>query len=170
MEKIYYNAVTELYNYVNSLLPEYDGNPCIECNICCGRIANLGVSELEFDYIEESLKENNSVIAVSEQQSFKDLETFRRFKNFIQGLTTQRTEQVCPFFDEKIAGCSIHKIRPLSCRTFGCFIGSSMMDMIPDSCLLKKNVVVYDESNFAEIMPFIHPFYSLIEKYRISRV
>ncbi len=155
MKENYYHAVTELYNYVNTFLPQYDGNPCVDCNMCCGRIDTLGVSELEFDYIEHALTESGG-----------DLSRFRRFKDFILSLAGERTEQVCPFFDREIAGCAIHTIRPLSCRTFGCFIGRSMMNMIPDVCLLKNDVVVYDEANFFEIMPFIHPFYSLIEKYR----
>lgn len=155
MRDDFYNAVTELYNYTGIFFPEYNGNPCEECNICCGKIANLGVSDLEFDYIEEAFAREGT-----------NNETLHRFKKFISNLSTSKNKDICPFFSSSIKGCSIHKIRPMSCRTFGCFIGESMLDLIPDSCLLKKDVAIYNDSNFQQLMPFIHPFYSLIEVYR----
>ena len=154
----FYNAVTELYNYTNKFMPEYESNPCEKCNICCGKIATLGVSDLEFDYIEETLKREN-----------KNNEPLLQFKSFVSNLSVGKNKEVCPFFCSNIKGCLIHTIRPMSCRTFGCFIGESMLDLIPDKCLLKKDVLIYNDSNFQELMPFIHPFYSLIEVYKKTK-
>jgi len=157
MQADYYEAVSELYNYTNQFLPRYDNNPCETCNICCGKIATLGVSELEFDYIKETFIREN-----------KPTEPADLFRQFILNLKDTNNKEICPFFSEKIKGCLIHKIRPMSCRTFACFIGEQNLSLIPDACLLKKDAIIYNDTTFQKLMPFIHPFYSLIEVYKKS--
>ncbi len=154
MENNYFNAVKELYEFTEHFMPAFEGNPCRECNMCCGRIATLGVSSLEFDYIEESLAREG-----------RELSGLIQFKAFIKGLKGDQQIQICPFFSKEIEGCEIHSIRPMSCRTFGCFIGETMTDLIPEECLLKKDTVIYTDQTFGRLMPFIRPFYSLIAKY-----
>lgn len=154
MNPLFFDRIRELYEYTDSFMPHFDGNPCETCNICCGSINNLGVSALEFDYIEESLR-----------RSSKDLASLSEFKKFVEGLHTDRYLQVCPCFSPELKGCTIHRIRPLSCRTFACFIGEGMEDLIPELCLLKKDVVKYNAATFFEKMPFVVAFYKLIAEY-----
>ncbi|MHC9543458.1 MAG: YkgJ family cysteine cluster protein [Vulcanimicrobiota bacterium] len=71
----------------------------------------------------------------------------------------------CPLYDEQLNGCSIYPARPLPCRTYGYFMNSSTISLIPDFCALKPTTVLYDDATFFQHLPFCVPFYSLIYSY-----
>ncbi|MGV8118744.1 MAG: YkgJ family cysteine cluster protein [Candidatus Xenobiia bacterium LiM19] len=71
----------------------------------------------------------------------------------------------CPLYDEQLKGCSIYPARPLPCRTYGYFMNSSTISLIPDFCALKPTTVMYDDATFFQHLPFCVPFYSLIYSY-----
>ncbi len=155
MQENIYNTITQFYENMNKYMPSYEGNPCEECNLCCKKIANLGASEMEIDYMEEYVKRNN-----------KDWNKFLKFKEFLTKSPVEKKGETCPFFDEKLKGCSAYGGRLLSCRTFACFINEKFTNLIPEFCLIKSNVKVYNDETFAETMPFVIDFYQMIEMYK----
>lgn len=155
MNAAFFEKTAELYEYAGRFLPSWGGNPCMGCNVCCSSVATLGVSRLEFDYMEEYLRRNGGDVSAVED-----------FRRYIAAKGKDREILLtCPFFSEKAGGCGIYEARTLSCRTFGCFIRDSLLHLIPDFCNLKKNTVLYNEDTFAFVMPFVPPFYSLIASY-----
>ncbi|MDQ7822722.1 MAG: YkgJ family cysteine cluster protein [Candidatus Eremiobacteraeota bacterium] len=154
----FYNRTCEVFREVESFLPSTGGNVCLACNICCSSVASLGVTELEFDYIHEFL-----------ERSGRDVEGAALFRDYI--FTVRKPPDVrpqkliCPFYDRKAEGCAIYEVRPLSCRTYGHFIREDLLGLIPERCVLKKNVVIYKEETFFRYLPFTIPFFTLAFAY-----
>lgn len=156
-----YNIISAFYESLSGFFPAYEGNPCEECNVCCKRIANLGVSEMEMDYVEEYLSR--------EKPGPEYKERLRDFKRFIGETPDQKNGQTCPFFSEELKGCSIYAARPLSCRTFGCYLNRRYEGMVPDYCLIRDGITYYDDSDFAEKMPFVPDFYRMQQTYSAAK-
>ena len=157
MKQSVYDIISEFYKSLRNFFPEYKGNPCIECNICCRRIANLGASLMETDYIEEFVRRRDM-----------DRQIFHDFKEFIEKKPQEKAGQTCPFFSEKLKGCSIYEARPLSCRTFGCFINIKFGHLIPEYCRIRSKLTYYTDSDFSEKMPFVIDFYRMAQIYESS--
>ncbi len=153
-----YERVEKFYLKLGEFFPYYEENPCAECNICCKEISNLGVSALEKDYIKEYIIRKKL-----------NLNVYEKFVNFLLEIKNKKDGQKCPFFDESLKGCSIYDARPLSCRTFGCYINETYKRLIPDVCKIKNNLIVYDDSDFYLKAPFIVEFYKLITLYEKNK-
>jgi Fe-S-cluster containining protein len=147
-----------VFREVDSHLPSFSYNACGDCRVCCTAEARLGVSELEFEYVGAYLASKGR-----EQSELSD------FREYIQKKADETGKALrhfkCPLYDEEIKGCSVYPARPLPCRTFGYFMNSSTISLIPDFCALKPTTVLYDESTFFRYLPFCIPFFSLIFSY-----
>lgn len=157
MDDRIYEIITAFYENLNSFFPSYDGNPCENCNVCCKRIANLGASQMEKDYIREYISRN--------RLPAEYMDKYCEFIDFLGKSPAEKHGKTCPFFSEEIKGCSIYKARLLSCRTFGCFLNKKFESMVPDYCLIRDRIVYYDDSDFASKMPFVPDFYRMQEIY-----
>lgn len=160
MNSYYWEQIKKAYENIEKYLPEYSGNPCGNCRICCTYIVSQGVTLLELDYIDEYLK--------NEKISDEKLKEFQEYINKAEE-NREIKYKVCPFYSSELKGCRIYSARPLSCRTFGYFIKSEKLHFIPDECLLKKNIKTYEDETFNEIMPFIRPFYTLVFQYEAQK-
>ena len=150
----FYDALTDVYKSADDLMPSYESNPCEKCNLCCRRIENLGIDRLELDYIAEFERRRNA-----------DMSVFHKFEEFMKGETSRRFGKQCPFFSESLKGCSIYEARPLACRTFACFINEKIKASLPKCCLIGGRTVCYNDSDFAEKLPFVISFYHLSSEY-----
>ncbi len=103
--KRFFVAIEELYGRVTEALPTFEGNPCGDCRSCCTvRMKTHRVSRLEFDFLSERIGADR----VAE---------FRRFIHREKDDQGEHVFPVCPLLDER--GCSVHAIRPYSCRLYG---------------------------------------------------
>lgn len=158
MNPYFYETLQKLYAEIDNYLPEHKVNPCGNCRICCTFIVRMGVSLLEYDYMKEYIKKTGG-----NQKQLDDFKDYLARKE--DPKTGELLYKICPFYDEKMKGCSLYPARPLACRTFGYFIKENSLDLIPDECNLKKDVKIYRDETFSEVMPFLRAFYTLVFKY-----
>lgn len=104
--KRFYTALAQLYEGVSRQLPPSDGNPCGSCRSCChaSNMKSHSVSALEFDTLSFHLGESR-------------VGPFRSYIAREIGADGRLLHEACPFLVEE--GCSIHELRPLSCRLYG---------------------------------------------------
>lgn len=155
MNPSFFARTEELYRSIDDYLPSSGGNPCNQCRLCCTGLAFQGVSELEFDYIEEYL--------IRKGKDPEQVKPFRKFIGAKKRGSPGPADESCPFHSG--TGCSIYEARTLSCRTFGYFIRAENLSMIPESCAFRKKVILYTVESFGELIPFAVPFYSLVGSY-----
>ncbi len=176
-----------IFREVDRHLPSFPYNACGECRVCCTAKARLGVSELEFEYIGiylRSMGRNTRELIDFREYIQKKGNEKRSCQEHISignamGVDPDMTEvnqlmqapekglkfDECPLYDERLKGCSIYPARPLPCRTYGYFMNSKTISLIPDFCALKPTTVLYDEYTFFQHLPFCVPFFSLVFSY-----
>ena len=158
MEPLFYYQIETIYKEVDSHLPVHKQNPCNGCNICCTSSASQGATTLEFDYMKEYLI-----------KSGRSPEEMERFKDYVNKLKDKSTGKLlynnCPFYNITDKYCTIYPARPLSCRTFGYFIKEGRLNLIPDRCFLKRNIKIYTDITFGNLLPFALPFYEIVSSY-----
>lgn len=77
---------------------------CFRCGLCCSSKMRLSLSELEYDFLEDFVKQNSDKPHIDE------------FNAFIKDKATL----YCPYYDKE-RGCSVYIARPMCCRLFGNF-------------------------------------------------
>jgi len=159
MNNYFYRKLKKIYDFAEDFFPKSMENLCVNCNICCTAMASLGVSLLELEYINEYLLQKN--ISVEYINKFID------YINKAEDREEHLIYDICPFYDK---GCFIYPARPLSCRTYGYFIKEEYLNIIPEECFLKKDIIIYNDETFAETLPFVLPFYSLVNEYLSEKV
>ena len=122
--KRFYIELEQVYARVESQTTKRLGNPCGECSYCCeAGMASHRVTELEFEFLEART-------TPAKARDFRDY--IRRQSNEDGQLLFPK----CPFYEQ---GCTIHTIRPLSCRLYGNF--QTQSEVIPDFCVFKEQAV-----------------------------
>lgn len=155
----FFEQISEIYRQIDATINAGNGNLCKSCYKCCTSIASMGISNLEFDYIRLYLGQN--------ERNIDDVNIFVDYIDKVKNEENKLIYNVCPFYDIINKQCSIYPARTLACRTYGIYMNEKNMDRIPESCYIKKNVIQYNDTSFAEKLPFARRFYELVYKYEI---
>lgn len=140
--------LSELYERLESELPEVEGNPCGDCNVCCTSdgLTHHNVTALELDYIELSVGPEK-------------IETFRQF------LKRDGEIPLCPYYD---GGCTIYEVRPYSCRVFGHYRREDTS--LPDVCIFRGQEHLFARGEYRDTVPEADDLIRLSRDYWAHRI
>ena len=144
----FFTILNSLYDAFHKEYLEGIEVKCKECNLCCSKsFWYPEVFQIEYDFLENFIKENNIEISVD------------KFKDYV----VNKKGDFCPYYNKETCKCIVYSARPLFCRFFGLFEFDGDAPLPPE-CVF-GNTRVYVPEN--EKYDFIKYFSELIElRYR----
>lgn len=132
----FYVELEQIYAKVESQTPKFEGNPCGECHYCCTAVLEShNVTDLEYEFLAHQT----------------GLENSEKFRSYIDRKTKPDGEllyQQCPYYDK---GCTVHSIRPLSCRLFGIY--QIHNEVLPTVCVFNGKTIIIPEDDAQNTLP-----------------
>ncbi len=147
--KRYFIEIEQVFAGVTQALPKVEGNPCGECRSCCSvRMKSHRVSRLEFDFLAHHIGDERT----------------SEFRRYIAREKTQDGGFVyenCPLLNEY--GCSVHEIRPYSCRLYG-HIRNDKTELLSE-CVFRGSERVVPKEHERHMLPEHPRLIELVTEY-----
>jgi len=150
--KSFFKVIKKIYDDYDDEYRKNQDFDCGTCYICCtNRTDYPKISNLEYDFIDNFLKENNLNISI---------EVLKKYM-------TGKEIETCPCYDKE-KKCLIYPVRALCCRIYGKF-GFEEDIPLSESCVFYDNVVQVKDKEKYQTVKGLSEFLEIIRKYDIIK-